>query len=67
MLALGFQQEILNIDEVYKTVNYTEIPLYTFTTPPKNLIDKSIDIVNNPKLKIAVDTSDPNIKDLTHN
>ena len=64
MMALGFQQEILNIDEVYRTVNSTEIPLYTFTTPPKHLINKSVNKINNHQIKLAVDTSDPNIKDL---
>ena len=67
MLALGFEQKILNIDKVYETVNNTNVPLYRFTTPPKHLIDKSVKKMNNPPLKLAVDTSDANIKDLIRN
>ena len=65
MMALGFQQKILSIDEVYNTVKDNELPLYTFNTPPQHLIDKSINIINNPKIKIRVDNSTPNIKDMS--
>ena len=65
MLALGFEQNILNLEKVYETVNNTNIPLYRFTTPPQHLINKSIQKINNPPLKLKVDSSEANIKDLT--
>ena len=64
MLALGFKQDILNLNEIYKIVENIELPLYTFAKPPKHLIEKCINVVNNTKPKIIMDTSDPNITDL---
>lgn len=64
MLALGFKQDILNLNEIYNIVKNNELPLYTFAEPPKHLVNKYIDEVNNPKPKITNDHSDPNITDL---
>ena len=64
MLALGFKQDILNLNEVYNIVKNNELPLYTFAEPPKHLVNKYIDKVNNLIPKITYDHSDPNITDL---
>ena len=64
MFALGLKQDILNLNEVYNIVKHNELPLYTFAKPPKHLINKCIDVINNPKPKVVIDHSDPNITDL---
>ena len=64
MLALGFKQDILNLNEVYTIVKNNELPLYTFAEPPKHLVNKYIDKVNNSIPKIINDNSEPNITDL---
>ena len=65
MFALGFKQEILNLNDVYNIVKKDELPLYTFAKPPKHLIEKCIkEVESKQQPRLIIDNTDPNITDL---